>query len=438
MWILFVPLAIALGDMPLIENMNLIMRPMLGLAILVGFFASRGHIQPGERTWGALLLFYMAALGLSCVNSVAPDAIAVSLGRQAFLMAVSLALVILFRDPETRLIGLKGLLLVVLSSIGLTFWVYLMLVPEYGLSYEGTRLIKGAALTDYGVGLNILSYLLPLALFGVRAAYRPGFLLDVLLFGAALLAILMMGSRATLLALALSWLIFAILRRMWRVSPLLFFVSTLIVASLAALSWMIVAGYAVEIREIFGSDVLRDISVGRTDMWEGGLLMWTKSPLFGWGPESWRVLLLEFLPTVSERSLQIISNLESGSFHNGFVTILAERGAVGFVSAVAMQIYMFYCAGSVYRHRELLPDHDRRFAGVLPVLVLFMFFRSLAESSGLFGNANSEVDYLTYFICSYLVALHAECMWRSREEMEASFASDGGGIDEASSANQLS
>jgi hypothetical protein len=71
-----------------------------------------------------------------------------------------------------------------------------------------------------------------------------------------------------------------------------------------------------------------------------------------------------------------------------------------------MQIYLFWCASRVYMRRELFDEREQQAVQYVPLLVLFMFARGLAESSGLFGNANSEVDYLSYFMASYVIALH--------------------------------
>jgi O-antigen ligase len=401
------PLAIALGSIPMFENMNLVMRPLFGVTILAALLAIRGGFRAGERLWLMLLIIYMTSFLLSAANSVVPDAAAVNVGRQFFMMLLSFSLVVLFRDEETRKQGFKALLLVVISCGVLTAWVYATLGEQYGFTYEGARLIKNVALTDYAIGLNTLSYLAVIAMLGSWLAYRPGFWGTLLLFGCGTLIIFLLGSRSALVALAVSWLVFASLRRIGRIAPILAVVAVPLVIALAVAIWFFIAGYAVEIREVFGEEFLREISVGRTDMWVAGFRMWLERPIVGWGPDAWKVELLQFLGGTNEQILNLLTSLTGGSFHNGFVTVVAERGTLGLAAALAMQVYLFWCAFRVYLKRHLFSDYDARAAAIMPMLAFFMFMRSLAESSGLFGAANSEVDYLTHFVTAYIVALNA-------------------------------
>ncbi len=401
------PLAIAFGVIPIVENTNLIMRPLLAITILVGFLSLRERFSGSELAWIGMLAFYFFAFFLSTTDSVAPDLVGVNMLRQVFTLILAVALMILFRDPEARLVGLKNLMILMVMVVGVTGWIYVTLIPTYGLSYDALRIIKGVTMTDYDVGLNTISYLAVIALIGVRMAYPLSRSGTYMLFMLGLVCVFVLGSRATILALILAWSVVWLLRTMWRTSPLLGALAVPVVIAACVAGWMIVADYAVEIRDMFGADVLREISVGRTDMWQAGLDMFAERPLFGWGPESWKLVLLEFLPGSDDRIFKVISGLEAGSFHNGFIAVSAERGAVGLASAVIMQVYLFWCAARVYMRRELFDDRERQAVMFVPLLVLFMFARGLAESSGLFGNANSEVDYLSYFMASYVVALHA-------------------------------
>ena len=402
-----VSLAVAFGVVPIIDNTNLIMRPLLAVAILAGLLHLRQRFSGSEVTWIAMLGFYFFAFMLSTTGSIAHDVVGVNIGRQAFTLTLALALLILMREPEARLIAIKGLAIVVAVVVGVTGWIYVSLIPTYGFTYDALRVIKGVTMTDYDVGLNTISYLAVVALIGVRMAYPLSRFGTYMLFFIGLVSVFVLGSRATILALMLAWAIVWILRAMWRSSPLLGALGIPLIIAICAAGWMLVADYAVEIREVFGAEALREISVGRTDMWEAGLTMFSERPLFGWGPESWKLVLLEFLPGSDDRIFKVIAGLESGSFHNGFIAIAAERGGFGLASAVLMQIYLFWCAARVYRRRHLFDPREAQAVEYVPVLVLFMFLRGLAESSGLFGNANSEVDYLTYFMASYVVALHA-------------------------------
>jgi O-antigen ligase len=402
------PLAVALGVLPLVENTNLIMRPLLAIAILAALLRFRPRFAAPELSWIVLLGIYFIAFCLSAIGSVVPDVAWVNVGRQAFILLLALAFLVLFREPEARLAALKALAVLLVSVGGVTAWIYLKLIPAYGFGYDSLRIIKGVALTDYGVGLNTISYVAVIALLGVRMAYPLTRLGTYGLFAVGILCISVLGSRAPLLALVLAWFVVGLLRTMWRVSPLLGLVGIPLAVLTAGAGWIVVADYAVAIRETFGPEVLREISVGRTDLWQAGLAMFAERPLFGWGPESWKAVLLEFLPGSDDRLFRLLSDLESGSFHNGFITVVAERGAIGLLSALLIQVHLFWCAAQVYMRRGLFDPREGQAIAFIPLIVLFMFVRSLAESSGLFGNANSEVDYLTYFLASYVVAVHAD------------------------------
>lgn len=400
-------LAISFGVIPIIENTNLIMRPLLAITILAGIMHYRERFAGSELVWLGFLAFYFFAFYMSTTGSIVPDVVGVNIGRQAFTLILAIALMIMFRDPEARLVGLKALGIMLVMVAAVTGWIYVSLIPTYGLSYDALRIIKGVTMTDYDVGLNTISYLAAIALIGVRMAYPMGKMGTYFLFVFGLLCVFVLGSRATILALILAWFVVWLLRTMWRSSPLLGILMIPIIIAICASGWMIVADYAVEIRDLFGAEVLREISVGRTDMWQSGLSMFAERPLFGWGPESWKLMILEFLPGSDDRIFKVISGLKSGSFHNGFIAVAAERGSLGLASAIIMQIYLFWCAARVYMRRTLFDEREQQAVAYVPLLVLFMFARGLAESSGLFGNANSEVDYLSYYMASYVVALHA-------------------------------
>lgn len=418
-------LAIALGSIPMIENMNLIMRPLLAVTILAGLLAFRGGLRRGERMWLLMLVVYMVSFLLSAMNSVVPDTAALNVGRQSFLMLLSFTMVVLFRDEEIREQGFKAMVCIVIACGVLTAWVYATLGEQYGLTYESVRVIKSVASSDYKIGLNLLSYLGVIALLGVWVAYRPSFWGTVGLIGGGTLVIFLLGSRATLFAFAISWLVFISLRRIGRIAPALAVAVVPLVAALAVASWFFIADYAVEIREVFGEEFLREISVGRTDMWVAGFNMWLERPVLGWGPDAWTVELLQFLGGTTERILELLTNLTGGSFHNGFITVAAERGSLGLAAAFTMQFYLFWCAFHVYLRRDLLSDYDARAASAMPVLVLFMFLRSLAESSGLFGAANSSVDYMTHLVAAYVVALHAHSLALRAQSFEDVIDDDG-------------
>jgi len=401
------PLAVALGVMPLVENANLIMRPLLAVTIVAGLLQFRERLSGSEIVWLGLLGFYFFAFLLSTTGSIAPDVVGVNIFRQCFTLILGLAVMILFREPTARHIGLKGLLVLLAVVVGVTGWIYLTLIPSYEFSYEALRIIKGVTMTDYDVGFNTISYLAVIALIAVRMAYPLSRMGAYALFALGMLCIFVLGSRATILALILAWGVVWLLRILWRASPLIGALAIPGIIAVCVFGWMIVADYDVEIRELFGAEVLREISVGRTDMWQAGLAMFAERPLFGWGPESWKLVILEFLPGANDRIFKVITGLESGSFHNGFIAVAAERGSVGLAAAALMQIYLFWCAARVYARRHLFDEREQQAVQFVPLLVLFMFARGLAESSGLFGNANSEVDYLTYFMAGYVVAMHA-------------------------------
>lgn len=417
-----VPLAVAFGVVPIIENTNLIMRPLLAIAICAGLLHFRQRFSGPELVWLGMLGFYFFAFLLSTTGSVAADVVGVNIGRQAFTLLLAVALLALLREPEARLTAIKALSIVVVVAVAVTGWIYVTLIPAYGFTYEALRIIKGVTMTDYDVGLNTISYLAVVALIGMRMAYPMGRFGTFMLFVVGLVSVFVLGSRATILALILAWVVVWLLRAMWRSSPLLGALGIPLIAALCVAGWMVVADYAVEIREIFGAEVLREISVGRTDMWEAGLAMFAERPLFGWGPEAWKLVLLEFLPGADDRIFKVITGLESGSFHNGFIAVAAERGGIGLASAVLMQIYLFWCAARVYARRHLLDPREAQAAEYVPMLVLFMFARGLAESSGLFGYANSEVDYLTYFVASYVVALHVHARRLEQDALRYGYA----------------
>lgn len=400
------PLAVALGVLPLTDDANLIMRPLLAISILAALVHLRPRFAGQEIVWAALLTFYFVAVSLSAFAGIIPGVAWVNIGRQAFILVVAIAFVFLLREPDARMVTLKAMMILLLSVGGVTAWVYIKLIPGYGFNYDALRIIKGVALTDHGVALNTVSYFAVIALLGVYMAYPLGRSRSIALFAIGFLGVFLLGSRAPIIALGIAWLVVHLLRGVWRTSPLLGLLVVPIVAAAGIVGWMVLGDYAVEIRELFGPEVLREVSIGRTDLWQAGLEMFAERPLFGWGPDSWKSVLLEFLPGADDRIFRLLSELESGNFHNGLVLVAAERGSIGLIAALAMQLYLFWCAVQVYTRRVLFEPQEQRAVELIPLIVLFMFMRGLAESSGLFGSANSEVDYLTYLMASYVVAMH--------------------------------
>jgi O-antigen ligase len=94
------------------------------------------------------------------------------------------------------------------------------------------------------------------------------------------------------------------------------------------------------------------------------------------------------------------AHLESGGYHNEYLTALAEHGLLGFVAVVSLFLFLFRCSWNLAFRRSL--TWKRRQWALFGCLVLL--FRAAVEVPGLFGYAQEPSDFLAYLFLAIVVS----------------------------------
>lgn len=147
---------------------------------------------------------------------------------------------------------------------------------------------------------------------------------------------------------------------------------------------------------------------GRWDLWYVAWQKFTEQPIFGYGFESWRDDLASRVPGVygMQAGVYGLEHLAAGSYHNIYLTMLAEQGLVGSLPTLA--IFWFLLSKSYgLAFREFATWRKGRWA---LLGALFIVLHGMVEASGIFGYAQAPDDYCAMIFLAIVVSRY------SREE----------------------
>ena len=143
------------------------------------------------------------------------------------------------------------------------------------------------------------------------------------------------------------------------------------------------------------ADLVEDISNGRIALWESSVEIWSASPIWGTGYNS-------FLPFVKEHVPQsyVINNSQGEyvSLHNEYINILVYQGVLGFglFAAFGILTLIKWC-----RNLHLVKQEDRDYICVLTGCVLVVLVTMVFLMEGLYTN--SPGAFILWTFLGYLM-----------------------------------
>lgn len=375
--------------------------PMV-LAILTGIGAALTglFLYRTELRWIALLSLYLLFNMIVFLNLPGdPEQPLLDLGRQAFVAVFSAGLLLVLRRQEARVALYRGA--AIATWVGLLL-IALLYVQQYGVSLQLSSLnsFKYIVAERYGLALNPLSFativcaLLSFPLWGESRWVAAGGL------SAILASLILSGSRTSLMSFLLTVVLFlgiVFIRRFalpWRVASL----TILMGAAVFAFSRLSLDRWNID------PTAASEVTTGRLDLWVAAWQKFLDRPWFGWGANTWSEDLVVYLPGYAHYWEGLLS-LEAGAFHNMYLTVLAEKGILVFITAMLLLLALTRMSWSVYDHRRTLPVLEGRAARIAPFVVLLLLIRGLGEQPGLFGYAIGAVDFLSYIVAVNILAL---------------------------------
>lgn len=334
----------------------------------------------------ALFAPFLAAVAIDSA-ALHTAACLADLARQLFIIGFAMIVYGAARDPVARRVGLWALWVAALVILADAL-VRTLPTLSSGWSYAAARTLKGksfqggfnanevcfaaliALVASYGEGLVPRWLTLAVgALVGLCAAFLTA--------RTPLLALLAGIAGGSLLAHASLWAVCA--RRLW-LGPAL---AALVIGAM-------VAAFISQIDAIAHAAFAAQLA-GRAALWQIAIGAWPQQPLFGFGPASFQAVIHANLGKAHFSSVDEFTSLyqlQAGGFHNIWLSVLVERGAVGFGG-----LFVSWCllAGFALRHGGQMPPRRRL---VVLTLLVSLLLRGQVELAGLFDDADGPINQI--------------------------------------------
>lgn len=396
-------LALVAAMLP-IPYVGLAVRGLMLLSVMPGAFMLLRGLKRIEVWWVVIALLYLLGTFISALYALDVGEASLDFIRQAYVVSVSLLLALCLRTQNSRIVFSYGMALLAAAVAVLIIVLYLFYVgPSFG-GFENVRAFKFEMFNSLNIALNPLSFAMVLAFFLAFPAWSRRRWLGWSLIGIVLVGAVLSGSRASPVSVLISLIILALVGALRSRNLLLRWVVY------CSMVLGVVAG-SIYLSQLWGnlpnSSQLSELSAGRWELWIAAVAKFTERPLTGWGAGSWEVNLANYLPVYDYYRFVELTSLESGSFHNTYLTILAEKGLIVFGVSLVMVAFLARQSFRLFEGRTLLIGTDRAFAAVAPLVVVLMLVHGLFEQPGLFGYANGLVDYLAYAAAAVIVATAA-------------------------------
>ncbi len=393
-------LALVVAILPL-PYVGLAVRGLALLSVMPGAFVLLRGLRRTEAWWFTIILLYLLGTFVSALYALDIGAASVDFARQVYVVSISLLLALCLRNRTARIVFSYGMTFLAAAVSVLIIALYLLYVgPSFG-GLENVRAFKFEVFNSLNIALNPLSFAMILAFLLAYPAWSRHRRLGFPLIGLVSVGMVLSGSRAALVTTLISVLVVALIGVIRSRNPLLRWggYCSLVLGTIVG------SIYLPPLWENFlDPDQLGELSAGRWELWSAALAKFAEYPLTGWGAGSWQVNLASYLPVYDISRFRAITSLESGSFHNAYLAILAEKGLVVFGAGLVMVAFLIRQSWRLHEGKAFLAGTDRAFATVAPLVVVLMLVRALVEQPGLLGSANGLVDYLAYAAAALIVA----------------------------------
>ncbi|ACV36517.1 O-antigen ligase family protein [Accumulibacter sp.] len=379
---------------------------------LAGLGSSGWRINHAERRWLVLGMTYVICGVFSTMDSSRPELGWLDAARQAFMVATTFVLMVHFRRMGNSRVFRKLLVIpALIGAITLIGGFLLIMGPPSPANLMEFAAYKFEMDARYGLNPNPLSFAMLLAFvlnwqgYGRRWWFYPYSL-------TVLLALVLSGALTSILALGVAGGIAWLLRRPPSKMVVLFMLP---IAALAFVAGATILDDQALLQALYW---LSDVTTGRSELWSGALAKFMDKPFLGWGALTWDTDLTRYL-TLYSSNLERFTSLDSGAFHNAYLTILTEKGLLGFSVSMIMLIYVLRASLWLFWKRQQLHGDDRLVAALAPTWVLLLVVRGLSEHGGLLGYANGGVDFMAYAGAALVLAasVRSNTMQRTKREV---------------------
>lgn len=393
-------IGIAISFLP-IPGVGLFMRILLFPLMIVGLFFITKKMTSIEQKWIKIGLFYLSGTLISALFAFNTSVALVDFVRQLFIWIFSVSLIFILQIRKIRVTFIKAALLPLFIGIIFIIGIYISYSGPSSIDYDSIRVFKLYIFSEYNIALNPISFSILLLLLLTYGYWRKKLYLTVIISIMSLIFLLISGSRTTIISLAIA-IVIVFLINLFKRSPLFLKGTsmTIVISFLIYINTFILPHLSI----IKDKETLSEITAGRLDLWIAAWLKFLDRPIFGWGAGSWKFNIYEYLPYYYPFGSDVLLSLTSGSFHNAFLTVLAEKGLITFIPGLIMFTLVIRLSFFIYYNQNVLEHIDREFAKVAPIITILITIRSFSEQPGLLGYANSTVDFITYSIVSLIIA----------------------------------
>jgi O-antigen ligase len=417
--VVLLPLALTAALIPTLPYGGVITRVLVLVSVVPGVLYAAQGWRRTEAWWVGVTFLYLLATFFSTLFATDFREASLDLVRQAYIVSVSLLLMLSLRNPISRAALARGM---VLLAIACALMIFVLYVSYAGFSFGSLadlREFKFYTQESLDVPLNPISFAMILAFLLAYPALSQRRWIAALTTVVVLAATVLSFSRTTLLVLLLGssvvGLVAAIRRQpVWlRQTVYPFAAAGLVVAGVYLLP---------HANGIFDSYELSELTSGRSDIWPAAWDKFVDAPLTGWGADPAflsDVNLVAYLPVYDPWLLESLrSAVEAGSFHNIYLTVLAEKGLIVFIPSMVMAAFLIRQSWRLHAHRVRFSKRDAAYATVAPLIVVIILVRGLSEHAGWWADANATVDYLSYVAASLIIATVARLDQKAYPKLE--------------------
>jgi O-antigen ligase len=404
--IVLLPLALTMSLFPL-PYVGGMMRVLILVSVAPGVLYLAQGLRRTETWWAGVTFLYLLATFCSALFAVDNREALLDIVRQIYIVFVSLLLMLSLRNPVSRAALARGM---AFMAVVAALEIFVLYVSYAGFSFSGLadlEAFKSYAQYSLDVPLNPLSFAMLLAFLLAYPALSRRRGITAVVAVVVLAAMVLAGSRSTLLVFLFGSLVVGLVNAirkqpLWLRQIVYFFaIPGLVVAGAYLLSTL---NLLVDLSE------LSDLTTGRTDLWAAAVAAFADKPLTGWGAGFHSVNLAAYLSSPYDpwRLETLTSGIEVGAFHNVYLTVLAQKGLIVFIPAMAMAAFLIWQSWRLRVHKaNFFRRRDAECARVAPLIVVLILVRGFSEYAGWWGAADGTVDYLSYVGASLIVAMAA-------------------------------
>jgi O-antigen ligase len=405
--VVLLPLALSITYLPLPYG-SIITRVLILVSVAPGVFYAAQGLRRTEAWWAGITSLYLLATIVSALFATDFSEAFLDFGRQAYIVFVSLSLMLSLRNPVSRALLASGMVFVAVVGALKIFDVY---VSYAGFSLGGLadlRGFKSYAQDSLTVAMNPLSFAVLLAFLLAYPALSQRRWIAATTTVLVLVAMVLSYSRTTLLVLLLGSLVVGLIAAIRRQPVWL----RRTVYPLAAAGLVVAGVYLLPYaNSFFYPYELNELTSGRLQIWAAAWDKFVDAPLTGNGADSTLTSSVNAVAYLPVYDLWIQDNfrsaVEMGYFHNIYLTVLAQKGLIVFIPSMVMAAFLIRQSWRLHAHKARLSKRDAAYATVAPFIVFFILLRGLSEHAGWWATANDTVDYLSYVAASLIVAMVA-------------------------------